>query len=65
MVIAISDNSVSEETTKRAQQRKLEWSKVKEPSNQIALRAVEQYNAAKQKRIEKQNLILVEEAKKK
>lgn len=45
-----------EERKKNQDKRKLkelEWSKVKEPTNPIALRAVEQYQAAKQKRIEK------------
>lgn len=38
---------------------------MKDPSNPIALRAVEQYQAMKQKRIEKQNFLQLEEAKKK
>ena len=45
--------------------RHLEWNKVKEPSNPIALRAVEQYQAQRQKQIEKKNKARMEEAKKK
>ena len=42
----IDDDSAEEHISRRAERRKkkeLEWSKVKEPSNPIALRAVEEY----------------------
>ena len=45
--------------------RHLEWNKIKEPKNPMALRAVEQYQALKQRQIERKNKELMEEAKKK
>ena len=45
--------------------RHIDWNKIKAPTNPIALRAVEQYQALKQKKIERKNKELMEEAKKK
>ena len=42
----------------------MDWNKIKEPKNPIALRAVEQYQAIKQKQIEKKNKERMEQAKK-
>ena len=65
-IVALTEKR-PEEASKRQEERKkkpLDWSKVKEPTNPIALRAVEEFQALKQKRIEKQNKDRVEEAKK-
>ena len=43
----------------------LTWEKAKEPRNKLALRAVEQYNAMRQKKLEREFKEAVEEAKKK
>lgn len=69
-IVAIaSDNMSGEELSQRIaeknKRKELDWAKVKEPSNKIALRAVEEFQALKQKRIEKQNKDRLEEAKKK
>ena len=45
-IVAIADGLTAEERSKRKDKRKkkeLDWSKVKEPSNPIALRAVEEF----------------------
>ena len=55
-IVALTEENKAEEKSKRLEQRKkkeLDWNKVKDPSNPIALRAVEQFQAMKQKRIEK------------
>ena len=50
-IVALTDHLSSEELTKRIQEKRkkkeLDWAKVKEPSNPIALRAVEEYQAKK------------------
>ena len=68
-IVAIaSDNMSAEELSQRInnknKKKELDWAKVKDPSNKIALRAVEEFQALKQKRIEKQNKDRLEEAKK-
>ena len=62
-VVAIYDEDENEEFYEK-NIKHLEWSKVKEPKNPYALRAVEHYQAKKQKRIEQQNQQRLEEAKK-
>ena len=67
-IVALADNMTADENSQRIatknKKKELEWSKVKDPSNPIALRAVEEFQALKQKRIEKQNKDRLEEAKK-
>ena len=67
-IVALVNENNSEDMSQRLKEKtkkkELDWSKVKDPSNKIALRAVEEFQALKQKRIEKQNKDRLEEAKK-
>ena len=64
LVLEGAEDELSRRLANR-RKKELEWSKVKEPTNPLALRAVEHYQALKQKRLEKQNKERLEEAKKK
>ena len=65
MVVALTESNAEAESKRaeRRRQKALDWNKVKEPSDPLARRAVEEFQAMKQKRIEQQNQARLEEAK--